>query len=160
MTKEHATNLAESVSPSTGSREPSPVPKKRRRHQNLTSDSEPEVVTGHVLASGKFKCSNPECSDLKFGRQADFRRHFTNVHESKKVEFFCTWKGCDRSKRPIKKGKGRSFGSRRDKMEEHVRTVHEKVDKRKRLATNTEDEDEDDDSEEADQPQSKTQRQS
>lgn len=78
----------------------------------------------------------------------------------KKVEYFCTWKGCDRSKRPSKKGKGRSFGLRRDKMEEHVRTVHEKVDKRKRHAPSTEDDEEDEDTEEADQPQSKMQRSS
>lgn len=132
---------------------------KRRRHHTSASDSEPETVTGHVLASGKFKCSDPECNDLKFGRQADFRRHYINVHAAKKEEFFCTYKGCDRSKRPSKKGKGRSFGSRRDKMEEHVRTVHEKVDKRKRDDLSTEDEVDDVDTEDVDRLQRKTQRQ-
>ncbi|KAL1643984.1 hypothetical protein SLS61_009012 [Didymella pomorum] len=149
------------LSSSIDSREPSPPPKKRRRHHTSASDSEPEIITGHVLSNGKFKCSDPGCSDLKFGRQADFRRHYTNVHEAMKVEYFCTWKGCDRSKRPFKKGKGRSFGLRKDKMEEHVRTVHERVDKRKGHATSTDeedDEDDDDDIEEADQQRKKTQR--
>ncbi|KAF1931510.1 uncharacterized protein M421DRAFT_313876 [Didymella exigua CBS 183.55] len=157
----HVSTFTQPVSSPANPRKPSPLPKKRRRHHTSTSDSEPEVITGHVLANGKLKCSDPECSVLKFGRPADFRRHYKMVHETKKIEYFCTWKGCDRSKRPFKKGKGRSFGSRRDKMEEHVRTVHQRVDKRKRQQPGTEDEEDeedDDDTEGTEQPQSKTQR--
>jgi hypothetical protein len=130
---------------------PAPVEqqKRRRRQHTPPSDSESERVTGHVLASGKFKCSDPGCSDLRFGRQADFKRHHINVHVPKKIEYFCTVQGCDRSKKPAKKSKGRSFGTRKDKMEEHVRTVHFKESKkRKRDASDTEDEEDEDEDEE------------
>lgn len=149
---------------STSSQSPPPESqqKRRRRQRTPPSDSEPEVITGHVLASGKFKCSDPTCDDLRFGRQADFRRHHTNVHMKKKIEYFCTVTGCDRSRKPSKKGKGRSFGNRRDKMEEHVRNIHEKQSNtRKRSALEIEDDEEDDDEEDtegADQPQLKTQK--
>lgn len=139
---------------STTSQSPSPESqqKRRRRLQTPTSDSESEVITGHVLASGKFKCSKLECADLRFGRQADFRRHHNNVHALKKTEYFCTVNGCDRSKRPSKKGKGRSFGIRRDKMEEHVQTVHFKESKKRKRSLEPEAEDEEDsDDEDGDQ---------
>jgi hypothetical protein len=65
--------------------------------------------------------------------QADFRRHYEHTHAAKKAEYFCTIDGCPRSIRPSGNGrsKGRSFGSREDKMREHVRTVHEKVGKKR-----------------------------
>lgn len=118
---------------STTSQSPPPEPQQRRRRRKTPpSDVESDRITGHVLESGQFKCAKLECADLRFGRQADFRRHWTNVHALKKIEYFCTTEGCDRSKRPSKRGKGRSFGNRRDKMEEHVRTVHGEGNKRKR----------------------------
>lgn len=88
------------------------------------SYSDSDSIKGHVLASGKFKCANPECDDLRFGRQADLKRHLVNVHSMKKTEYFCTTEGCDRSRRPLGKSKGRSFGARKDKMEEHVQAMH------------------------------------
>jgi hypothetical protein len=145
----------------------SPVPAKpsnrRRRKQNTPSDSESDRVTGHVLASGKFKCSDPDCADLRFGRQADFKRHFTNAHAAKILEFFCPVPGCERSKHPTKKSKGRSFGGRKDKMKEHVQNVHHKLSSKKRvrlLETDSDvDEEENDTDDDNLQPQSKTQRQ-
>lgn len=147
----------------------SPVPAKpsnrRRRKQTTQSDSESERVTGYVLASGKFKCSDSECAGLRFGRQADFRRHFTNAHAAKILEFFCPVRGCERSKHPFKKSKGRSFKGRKDKMEEHVQNVHYKPSSKKRGRVPGTDSDVDVDDEEIDdddddlKPQSKTQRQ-
>lgn len=145
----------------------SPVPaepsNRRRRKQTPPSDSESEHVTGYVLASGKFKCSDSECAGLRFGRQADFRRHFTNAHAAKILEFFCPVRGCERSKNPLKKSRGRSFGGRKDKMKEHVQNMHYKLSSRKRgrlLETDSDvDDEENGDDEDELQPQSKTQRQ-
>jgi hypothetical protein len=50
---------------------------------------------------------------------------------SRKIEIFCTIDGCARSKKPAGRSKGRGFGAREDKMKEHVRTVHEKVGKKR-----------------------------
>ena len=91
-------------------------------------------MTGYVLASGKYKCSDPKCADLRFGRQADFKRHHTNAHADKIIEFFCPILGCDRSRNPLKQSKGRSFKGRKDKMEEHVQNVHRKLRKKKARA--------------------------
>ena len=151
----------------------SPVPAKpssrRRRKQTTPSDSESERVTGYVLASGKFKCSDSECAGLRFGRQADFRRHFTNAHAAKILEFFCPVRGCDRSKHPFTKSKGRSFKGRKDKMEEHIQNVHYKLSSGKRgklLGTDSDmdvdvdvDDEENDYDDDDNQPQSKTQQQ-
>jgi hypothetical protein len=108
-----------------------PAPKRRRR-SDFSPEHQYDPVIGHVTSSGKFKCPGPECSNLSFGRQADFRRHYDYVHADKKLEFFCTSDGCVRSKRPIGKAKGRSFGTREDKMREHMRTVHDNTGKRKK----------------------------
>jgi hypothetical protein len=50
---------------------------------------------------------------------------------AKKLEVYCTVEGCSRSRFPTGKSKGRSFGSREDKMREHYRTVHVKNAKKK-----------------------------
>jgi hypothetical protein len=50
---------------------------------------------------------------------------------SGKIEIFCTVDGCTRSRKPAGRSKGRGFGAREDKMKEHVRTVHEKVGKKR-----------------------------
>lgn len=142
---------------------PAEHPNRRRRKQTTPSDSESERVTGYFLASGKFKCSDPDCVGLRFGRQADFRRHFTNAHAAKILEFFCPVRGCERSKHPSKKSKGRSFGGRKDKMKEHVQNVHYKLSSRNRgklLETDSDvDEEYNDDDDNDLQSQSKTQRQ-
>ncbi|KAF1838163.1 hypothetical protein BDW02DRAFT_565204 [Decorospora gaudefroyi] len=106
-----------------------------------------DPVIGQVTLSGKFKCLDPECDnadDLTFGRQADFKRHYENVHAGRSVEYFCPKDGCPRSKRPGGgKSKGRSFKGRKDKMNEHLRTVHhaDKKKKRKMGAEDCEDSD-------------------
>lgn len=85
-----------------------------------------DPTIGEVTRSGKFKCLDPSCNDITFGRQADFKRHYENVHASKKIEYFCPQVGCDRSKHPTGGNKGRSFKGRKDKMDEHMRTVHQR----------------------------------
>jgi hypothetical protein len=109
-----------------------PAPKKRRRPSTLsTSSSHSDPVVGHVTRGGKFKCLDAKCQDISFGRQADFRRHYDHTHVTKKVEYYCPVVGCQRSRKPAGKSKGRSFGTREDKMREHVRTVHESRKRRK-----------------------------
>jgi hypothetical protein len=134
--------------------------KRRRRKQTPSSDSELEKITGHVLASGKFQCSDTQCEDLRFGRQADFRRHYINVHADKIIEYFCPIAGCERSRKPSKKSKGRSFNGRKDKMREHVETVHHELNRKRKRSSSVEVDEEDDDTEEAEQPQAKTRRHS
>ncbi|KAF2845417.1 hypothetical protein T440DRAFT_276682 [Plenodomus tracheiphilus IPT5] len=97
-----------------------------RRDSALAPLEEPsDCIIGHVTLSGKFMCSHTDCDDLRFGRQADFKRHYENVHAKMVVEYFCPKTGCVRSRNPVgKTSKGRSFKGRKDKMEEHVRTVH------------------------------------
>jgi hypothetical protein len=106
--------------------------RKRRRRSDIATQDQSDPIIGHVTSSGKFKCFDDSCFDLSFSRQADFRRHYDHTHMSKKVEIFCTVEGCTRSRKPSGRSKGRSFGARDDKMREHVRTVHEKVGKKKR----------------------------
>lgn len=155
-----ATHRADVLFESTISQSPPSVEqnKRRRRKQTPPFDSESEKITGHVLASGKFQCSDPQCEDLRFGRQADFRRHYTNVHADQIIEYFCPVAGCERSRKPSKKSKGRSFKGRKDKMEEHVETVHHKLNKKRRRSPSIEVEEENGDTEEAEEPQAKTQR--
>jgi hypothetical protein len=122
---------------------PSPfrsAPKRRRRRSGHSADSEAEVIIGHLTASAKFKCSFSSCRDLSYGRQADLRRHYDHQHADKRLEFFCTFDGCTRSKNPTGRSKGKSFGSREDKMREHYRNVHDKSMKRKRCAVANDDE--------------------
>ncbi|KAF1940740.1 hypothetical protein EJ02DRAFT_455791 [Clathrospora elynae] len=113
---------------------PSPPPP-RRRHISLSSSAAPDPIIGQVTLAGKFKCLSPSCSSdqLTFSRQADFKRHYENVHAGRVVEHFCPEEGCSRSRRPAGgKSKGRSFKGRMDKMKEHLRTVHEKGEKERK----------------------------
>lgn len=73
----------------------------------------------------KFRCSKPDCKDLTFGRLADLRRHYDQQHAHRGVQFFCNFDGCPRSYRPTG-GRMRSFGTRKDKRDEHERNVHKK----------------------------------
>lgn len=100
---------------------------RRRRRSSPSPDIVSDPIIGQVTRSGKFRCLDPGCDDLTFGRQADFKRHFENVHAPRKMEYFCPEEGCARSRSPANgKSKGRSFNGRKDKMEEHVRNVHKK----------------------------------
>lgn len=78
-----------------------------------------------MTLSGKVKCLDRECADLIFGRPADFKRHYNNVHLRTRIEIFCRYDGCSRSRRPANGKKGKSFQNRKDKMEEHMRNMHE-----------------------------------
>jgi hypothetical protein len=106
------------------------VSKRRPRRSSLSVDEHIDPIIGYITSRGKFKCFDASCQDVSFGRQADFRRHYDHTHVSKKVEFYCTFDGCIRSRKPAGRSKGRSFGAREDKMREHVRTVHTKSGRR------------------------------
>ncbi|KAH7390737.1 hypothetical protein BKA66DRAFT_440025 [Pyrenochaeta sp. MPI-SDFR-AT-0127] len=100
---------------------------RRRRRASPLPGASSDPAIGQVTRLGKFKCLDPGCDDLTFGRQADFKRHYENVHAPRKIEYFCPQEGCSRSRKPVGgKSKGRSFNNRKDKMEEHLRTVHHK----------------------------------
>ncbi|KAF1848356.1 uncharacterized protein K460DRAFT_353344 [Cucurbitaria berberidis CBS 394.84] len=121
----------------------SPQPVRRRRRASPSPDIPSDPVIGQVTRLGKFKCLHAGCDDLTFGRQADFKRHYENVHAPRKLEYFCPTEGCSRSKKPANgKSKGRSFNNRKDKMEEHVRTVHHKEGKKRKQIEAVEDDDE------------------
>jgi hypothetical protein len=59
---------------------------------------------------------------MTFGRLADLRRHYNAQHVtgSEKKEYFCRVHDCARNVRVRK----RSFGTRKDKRDEHMRNVH------------------------------------
>lgn len=108
-----------STTPPTGSA-PAPVPPRRQR---ATRTDEP---IGLVFENKrKFKCNKTDCKDLTFGRMADLRRHYDQTHATHRVQFYCSVSGCSRSHAPTG-GRGRSFGTRKDKRDEHERTVHKK----------------------------------
>lgn len=101
-----------------------PLSAQRSHRLGYSTESESDMIVAHFLASGRFKCADLMCEELRFGRQADLRRHLQNVHGSYKREYFCVVAGCDRSKKPSKGGKGHGFGFRKDKFDEHIRTIH------------------------------------
>lgn len=97
--------------------------KKPRRAQRSHSNDEP---IGYVyFDKSKFKCNKSECKDLQFGRMADLRRHYDQTHAKNRLQYFCSVSGCSRSHASTG-GRGRSFGTRKDKRDEHERNVHKK----------------------------------
>lgn len=107
-----------------------------------------DPVIGQVTLGGRFTCLSKICRDdetLTFNRHADFKRHYTNMHARKLTEYFCPEKGCHRSRHPADGKKGRSFKGRRDKMKEHVKTVHDNRARKRRRVEESEEKDEDED---------------
>ena len=105
---------------------PTPQPNRRRRGAPKPRALRDDSVIGHVLLDKKkFKCANTECEDLTFGRLADLRRHHDQQHAKVRHQYFCSFAGCPRSN-AVTGGKGRSFGTRKDKKDEHERNVHKK----------------------------------
>jgi len=92
------------------------------------------MIIGHVMLTPPvFACYNASCANTTFTRLADLRRHYSQHHTTDKQEYFCTVPGCRRHKDGaaggrVRKGKGRlggkGFGVRKDKRDEHLRTVH------------------------------------
>lgn len=116
------------MSPFTQRSEPSPlvptptVKLSRRTKRSHTSDEPIGLVYDN---NKKFRCIKADCKDLIFGRMADLRRHHAQHHAKNRVEFFCRISGCSRAHAPAG-GNSRSFGTRRDKRDEHERNVHKK----------------------------------
>jgi hypothetical protein len=108
-------------------------------------DPEDDPIIGQVTLNGRFTCLNKVCREdetLTFNRHADFKRHYTNMHARKLTEYFCPERGCDRSKNPTDGKKGRSFKGRRDKMKEHMATVHGKYERKRKRTKDCEDKNE------------------
>lgn len=122
--------------------QPSPPPRrsnKRRRVGTPPAEDTRAKCIGSVMDNGKFICSYEECQDgTTFGRLADLRRHNEHIHTGKRKEYFCTYNSCKRSNKNTG-GSGRGFGSRRDKRDEHIRTVHEKSGKKRRAPDSDDD---------------------
>ncbi|KAF2477716.1 uncharacterized protein BDR25DRAFT_206593, partial [Lindgomyces ingoldianus] len=80
-------------------------------------------IQAHIMEDGTIQCAKGECRGLSFGRTADFRRHHNQQHARNRAEYWCTFDDCSRSYVPGG-GKTRSFGTRKDKRDEHLRNVH------------------------------------
>lgn len=63
------------------------------------------------------------------------------MHARRMTEYFCPERGCHRSRNPGDGKKGRSFKSRRDKMKEHVQTVHLKEERKRKRVVGSEERD-------------------
>ena len=63
---------------------------------------------------------------MNFGRLADLRRHFKATHVQNRSDYYCSQDGCQRSYN-YNGNPGRGFGTRKDKCEEHIRTVHREI---------------------------------
>lgn len=116
-------------------------------HVPALAAAEDDCIVGQVTLSGRFTCLHKACRDdetLAFNRHADFKRHYTNMHGRRVIEYFCSEKGCQRSKNPANGKKGRSFKGRRDKMIEHMEVVHGKCEGRRKRNRESEDDEEDD----------------
>ncbi|OCL11075.1 hypothetical protein AOQ84DRAFT_287980, partial [Glonium stellatum] len=72
---------------------------------------------GIVLSNDRYICHSRVCSGLSFNRLADLKRHHNSFHSSKGERFWCSADGCHRSQG------GKPF-PRKDKRDEHVRTMH------------------------------------
>jgi hypothetical protein len=104
----------------------SPTTQRRRRPPPKPRAPRDEDIIGHVLANKKkFKCVESDCEELTFGRLADLRRHHDQQHARVRHQYYCSYHGCSRSN-AVGGGKGRSFGTRKDKRDEHERNVHKK----------------------------------
>jgi hypothetical protein len=59
----------------------------RRRPDRSPGSYHSNQVIGQVTVAGKFRCLGHSCTDLTFGRQADFRRHYENNHAPRSMGF-------------------------------------------------------------------------
>ena len=116
------------------------------QNTSISQATEVDPIVGQVTLGGRFTCLSKACRNdetLTFNRHADFKRHYTNMHARKLTEYFCPEKGCHRSRYPADGKKGRSFKGRRDKMKEHMKTVHDNRARKRRRIEESEEKDED-----------------
>ncbi|EON62017.1 hypothetical protein W97_01236 [Coniosporium apollinis CBS 100218] len=76
-------------------------------------ENEASLLNQHI-------CFVPGCKKNQFTREADLQRHIKTVHVRDEA-FYCEVEGCPRHEHAP--GGQRSF-PRKDKMKEHMRTVH------------------------------------
>lgn len=89
---------------------------------DLTDAQDYPNKVGSVLENGKFMCDYDKCAGRTFARYPEFRRHYTTIHAARKPNFWCEVPQCRRSVG----GRGNAF-HRRDKLMEHVRSMHPEV---------------------------------
>jgi hypothetical protein len=68
-----------------------------------------------------FRCSKPACSNKRFGRWADLKRHFDTFHVAVGNKLWCPVTACARSE---VFGNKPFYTTRRDKLREHMRRMH------------------------------------
>ncbi|KAF1973300.1 hypothetical protein BU23DRAFT_568319 [Bimuria novae-zelandiae CBS 107.79] len=117
---------------------PTTAPRVKTQRRTRRSHHSDEPIGLVYEDNKKFKCIKMDCKDLTFGRMADLRRHHSQHHAKNRAEFFCSVTGCPRAHAPTG-GKSRSFGTRRDKRDEHERNVHKKERSRESSHTSMED---------------------
>jgi hypothetical protein len=66
-----------------------------------------------------FKCHDPKCASLTFGRWYDFKRHYNGAHAAAPTVYWCDSEGCPRSK-----GVGDRPFTRKDKVKDHFESMH------------------------------------
>ncbi|KAF2084075.1 hypothetical protein K490DRAFT_69098 [Saccharata proteae CBS 121410] len=81
-----------------------------------TLHTAPPAPVGHSILSRSLVCSNPGCSTGPFKRKYELQRH--GLMHSQRGRFTCPVAGCRRSTT------GNGF-YRRDKLQPHLRTVHQ-----------------------------------
>jgi hypothetical protein len=88
----------------------------------ITNDS--NVMIGSMYSTGSpdsyiFKCHDPKCANLTFGRSYEMKRHYNGAHATAPTIYWCEVEGCPRSKvagdRPF---------PRKDKVKDHFESVH------------------------------------
>jgi hypothetical protein len=66
-----------------------------------------------------FKCHDTKCESLTFGRWYDYKRHYNGAHAAAPIAYWCEVEGCPRSE-----AAGDRPFSRKDKVKDHVDSVH------------------------------------
>ncbi|KAH7382286.1 hypothetical protein BKA66DRAFT_464179 [Pyrenochaeta sp. MPI-SDFR-AT-0127] len=66
-----------------------------------------------------FRCGAHGCLKKKYGRWADFTRHYEAEHAENRVPFWCPVPNCERSE-----GRGGDSFKRKDKLQSHMRKDH------------------------------------
>jgi hypothetical protein len=90
---------------------------------NSPEPSLPPTTIGFIQSGDHyvFRCSKPACSNKRFGRLPDLKRHFDTFHGARGNKLWCPVPTCARSE---------AFGNkpfsttRRDKLREHVQRMH------------------------------------
>jgi hypothetical protein len=105
---------------------PNPLPNSNIQALSLPHDSlkSSNIMIGSMYAAGSpdsyiFKCHDPKCASLSFKRWYDFKRNYNGSHAAAPTVYWCDFEGCPRSR-----GVGDRPFTRKDKVKDHVDSVH------------------------------------